>query len=206
MAWNTEETRRRLKEAATVEFAAHGLKGTTMDSVARRAGINKERLYHYFGDKEGLYAAVLDDELELIAEAVPLDSLRDLDVGEFAGKVFDYHASHPQLARLLHWEGLEGNSPVLRSPEGHKRTGQYQGKVTAFAAAQQDGLLTDEFDAAHLVFLVIALAAWWFAVPQVVEMLTGAPADRPEERSKQREAVVLAARRIALPQYAQQPG
>ena len=59
MAWNTEETRRRLKEAAVVEFAASGLAGTRMEKIAERAGINKERLYRYFGDKDQLFATVL---------------------------------------------------------------------------------------------------------------------------------------------------
>jgi AcrR family transcriptional regulator len=195
VAWNTEETRRRLKEAATEEFAAHGLHGTTMDRIARRAGINKERLYNYFGDKERLFATVVSDELARIAAAVPLSSVRDLDVGEFAGQVFDYHAAHPQLARLLHWEGLAYGDTV---PDEDERAVYYQQKVDAFAAAQRDGLLVDDPDAAHLVFLVIALAAWWFAVPQVVRMLTGGRGDTPAERADQRRSVVLAARSLAL--------
>src|ERR1700739_4300497 len=59
VAWNTEQTKRRLKDAATEEFAAHGLHGTTVDRIAERAGVNKERLYNYFGDKRSLFATVL---------------------------------------------------------------------------------------------------------------------------------------------------
>ena len=196
MAWDTEETRRRLKEAATEEFAAHGLHGTTMDRIARRAGINKERLYNYFGDKERLFATVVSDELALIAAAVPLKPGRDLDVGEFAGRVFDYHASHPQLARLLHWEGLAFSDEV---PDEAGRAVYYRQKVEAFAAAQADGTLTDDTDAAHLVFVVIALAAWWFAAPQVLRMLTGGRGESCDERAEQRRCVVLAASKLALP-------
>src|SRR3977135_3776000 len=54
MPWDTEETKRRLKQAATEEFAEHGPEGTSMEQIAKRAGINKERLYNYFGDKERL--------------------------------------------------------------------------------------------------------------------------------------------------------
>ena len=64
MAWDTEGTRRRLKEAATAEFAEHGPDGTTMARIAERAGINKERLYRYFGDKQALFQTVLRDELD----------------------------------------------------------------------------------------------------------------------------------------------
>ena len=61
MAWDTEGTRRRLKEAATAEFAEHGPDGTTMARIAERAGINKERLYKYFGDKQALFETVLSE-------------------------------------------------------------------------------------------------------------------------------------------------
>ena len=67
MAWDTDGTRRRLKEAARVEFAERGPDGTTMARVAERAGINKERLYKYFGDKQALFASVLTDELDKLA-------------------------------------------------------------------------------------------------------------------------------------------
>lgn len=202
MAWNTEETRRRLKEAATAEFAAHGPHGTTMDRIAERAGVNKERLYNYFGNKERLFATVLSDELAKVAAAVPLESLRAKDVGEFAGQIFDYHAANPELARLLHWEGLAFDGEV---PDETGRAEYYQRKVKAFASAQRDGVLIDQLDAAHLVFFVIALAAWWFAVPQVARMLTGVDGSSTTERASRRDAVVRAARRLALPEGVWEP-
>ena len=195
MAWNTEETRRRIKEAATEEFAAHGLHGTTMERIAARAGANKERVYNYFGCKDDLFALVLSDELAKVAAAVPLSSLREDDVGEYAGRCFDYHAAHPRLARLLHWEGLSyGDAEV---PDERGRAEHYRAKADVFAAAQRDGLLVDDPDAPYLVFLVLALAAWWFAVPQVARMLTGASGDAKAERARRRAAVVEAARRLA---------
>lgn len=195
MAWNTEETQRRLKQAATEEFAARGLHGTTMDRIAQRAGINKERLYNYFGSKERLFGLVLSDELAKVAAAVPIGSLAHEDIGEYAGRVFDYHASNPHLVRLLHWEALTfGDSAI---PDEEARTAHYQAKVAAFAAAQREGILADQPDAAHLIFAVLALAVWWFAVPQVATMLTGARADSPAELARRRAAVVRTARQIA---------
>src|SRR5205823_236945 len=110
MAWDTEGTRRKLKEAATAEFAERGPAGTTMARIAERAGINKERLYKYFGDKQALFETVLTDELQKLAASVlPLEAGFE-DIGEFAGRSFDYHAANPQLARLLLWEAL-ANGP-----------------------------------------------------------------------------------------------
>lgn len=195
VAWNTEETRRRLKEAAAVEFADHGLAGARMDRIAERAGINKERLYKYFGDKQSLFTSVLADELAEVAAAVPLASLRSEDVGEYAGRCFDYHATHPRLLRLLQWESLAyGEGAAADEAE---RVAHYGRKVAAFEDAQRIGAVPATPAATDLMFLVMSLAAWWFAVPQVARMITGGSADDEAEQARRRAAVVEAARRIA---------
>ncbi|MEU4225172.1 TetR family transcriptional regulator [Nonomuraea sp. NPDC026600] len=195
MAWDTEGTRRRLKEAATVEFAERGPDGTTMARIAERAGINKERLYKYFGDKQALFETVLTDELQKLAASVPLPAGADFEnIGEFAGRTFDYHAAHPHLVRLLLWEGLAGG-PVA---DEASRAAHYQHKTRAYAAAQRAGVVDDDLDPEHLVFMIIGLSAWWFSVPHLARMLTGADDDRAEH-ARRRASVVRAAQRLARP-------
>lgn len=195
MAWDTEGTRRRLQDAATAEFAERGPDGTTMARIAERAGINKERLYKYFGDKQSLFETVLAAELEKLSAAVTPPPDGFADIGEFTGRTFDHHAAHPELARLLQWEGLAGGRAVHEAA----RTEHYQAKVAAVAAAQRAGRLDDDLDAADLVFLMIALAAWWSSVPQLARMLTGADADDPDEHARRRACAVRAAERLGLP-------
>lgn len=195
VAWDTERTRRLLKEAATEEFAEHGLDGTTMTRIAARAGINKERLYSYFGDKRVLWNVVLADELARLAESVAVTGVDLDDVGAFAGTTFDYHAAHPRLARLLQWEGL-GSGPAA---DEQRRSAHYREKVERFARAQREGRLAPGLDPAHLVFALIALAAWWQTVPQLATMITGAEGDDVAERDRRRAFVVEAARRLAAP-------
>lgn len=198
MAWDTEGTQRRLRDAALVEFAASGFDGTTVASIATRAGVNKERLYSYFGDKKALWDLVLATELERLASAVALSGAGMDDIGEFAGATFDYHAAHPELSRLLQWEGLQGGPPA----DAAGRKAHYRDKVARFAAAQRDGLLDPGLDPAHLVFALIALAAWWQTVPQLTEMITGAGPNDAQERARRRQFVVEAARRLASPSRA----
>jgi len=52
-----QRTRDRIISAAMTEFSALGLSGARVDSIARRARINKRMLYHYFGKKKDLYRA-----------------------------------------------------------------------------------------------------------------------------------------------------
>jgi AcrR family transcriptional regulator len=195
VAWDTEGTKRRLKEAATAEFAAHGPDGTTMARIAERAGINKERLYKYFGDKQALFETVLTDELDKLAASVAPPPGGIEDIGELAGRTFDYHAAHPELVRLLLWEGLAGG-PVA---DEVSRTAHYRAKAQAYAAAQRDGGLAGDIDPSHLVFLVIALAAWWISAPQLATMLTGADDTDADEHARRRASVVRAAERLARP-------
>lgn len=194
MAWDTEGTRRRLKEAATVEFAAHGPDGTSMARIAERAGINKERLYNYFGDKRALFHTVLADELaRLSASVVPPEGGDFEQVGEFAGRTYDYYADHPDLARLLLWEGL-ADGPIA---DEANRTEHYRRKVAAYTAAQDNGAVGTAIPADHLVLLVIGLAAWWFCVPQLAQMLTGTGPDNETEQQRRRATVVTAAQNLA---------
>lgn len=81
--------RRRILTAAAVEFAGRGYAGARVDRLAATARVNKRMLYHYFGDKHGLYRAVLDDRLPPPAE------------------VADGAELEPLAARLLLWTLLE---------------------------------------------------------------------------------------------------
>ncbi len=58
---SSEETRRRLLDAALKEFGEHGLAAVSTRSLARRAGANQAAIPYHFGGKEGLYFAVVED-------------------------------------------------------------------------------------------------------------------------------------------------
>ena len=193
MAWDTQETRRRLLEAACAEFAENGPDGATMARISERAGINKERLYNYFGDKQLLFEAVLTHELEKLAASLSINPAGLAQIGEFTGCIFDYHASHPELVRLLLWEGLAGGSAVQEK----QRSAEYRKTVKLISDAQQAGVLTRDLDPAKLLFHLIALAAWWFAVPQLARMITGFDSSNSAERERRRKSVVRAAERLA---------
>ncbi|MEV5510118.1 TetR/AcrR family transcriptional regulator [Streptomyces orinoci] len=187
MAWDTEKTKRLLLEAAMEEFAARGPEGARVDRIAKSAGVNKERIYQYFGNKKQLLAAVIDHELALVmAEASP--SPTDCSgLGDFAGQLFDWHSANPNFLRLLHWEGLLVEpTPTARDCE---RAAYYAGRVAAIAQAQRVGRIDAELPAAHLLFAVFALSAWWFTAPKVVAMLM---ADLPEDSPAARRAALVA--------------
>src|SRR5258708_35245293 len=96
--YDPEQTKRNILDVATQEFSAMGLTGARVDAIAERTNTTKRMIYYYFGSKEGLYEAVLEQEygaireLEqelMLAELEPVAALRKLV--EFT---FDYHDKH----------------------------------------------------------------------------------------------------------------
>jgi AcrR family transcriptional regulator len=56
-----EDTRRRILETALDLFAAQGYEGASTRQIAEGAGVNLPAIQYYFGNKEGLYRAIIDD-------------------------------------------------------------------------------------------------------------------------------------------------
>jgi AcrR family transcriptional regulator len=195
MAWDVEGTKRRIYEAALTEFAAHGPDATTIDRIARRAKVNRERIYKYFGDKATLFATVVSGEVDKIAKAVPLTIACPADAGTFAGASYDYLRDHPELARLTLWEGL---TSADRIADESSRSSVYADKTAAVAAAQRAGLIDDRIAAADLVFLLISLSSYWSAAPHIARMLATGDG-RATSTDTRRAAVVRAAIQLATP-------
>src|SRR3989442_14420393 len=80
-------TKRRLLAAATDEFAERGGAGARVDRIAATALANKRLIYDYFGDKDGLFDAVVDAYFDRIIDAVPMEAD---DLPAYAGRLFDY--------------------------------------------------------------------------------------------------------------------
>ncbi|MDR3369783.1 TetR/AcrR family transcriptional regulator [Rhodoferax sp.] len=106
-------------EVATKEFAEKGLSGARIDAIADATRTSKRMIYYYFGSKEGLYVAVLEDsyrrmrdiESELHLENLaPEAALRRLV--EFT---FDHHWSHPDFIRLVMNENIERGAYIAQS-------------------------------------------------------------------------------------------
>ena len=116
-----EATQRALLAAATAEFAEKGLAGARVDEIARRAGVNKQLVYHHFGNKEALYRAALEQVYAGIRAAERALHLADLPpeaaLERLVGFSFDYLLEHPEFVALLNDENRQG-APHLRQSDG----------------------------------------------------------------------------------------
>lgn len=107
---NAELTRRRILDAATREFAAKGLAGARVDAIARASRANKRMIYQYYGNKKGLYVAVLEatyarfrgrERTLRLAELDPVEAMRRLVLFNL-----DYCHAHPEFISILNNENL----------------------------------------------------------------------------------------------------
>ncbi|MBW3098990.1 TetR/AcrR family transcriptional regulator [Pseudohoeflea coraliihabitans] len=100
-----ESTRQSLLLAAREAFVAGGLEGARVDDIALRAGSNKQLVYHYFGSKDGLYTAVLEQVYQEIREQEAALHLDMFPAEEAMRKLiefsFDYLRQSPGFVRLL---------------------------------------------------------------------------------------------------------
>lgn len=67
------DTRARIADAAAAEFAEKGYDGTSLRGIARRTGVDSALVHHYFDDKAGLFAAVVNVPVRpdrIVAEAL----------------------------------------------------------------------------------------------------------------------------------------
>jgi AcrR family transcriptional regulator len=114
-----EATKQDIIEVAMREFAQNGLSGARVDEIAAKTGSSKRMIYYYFGDKEGLYLAVLEEayrkvrttEAQLDLEHLrPVEALRKLV--EFT---FDHHHSNEAFIRLVMIENIHHGAYLARS-------------------------------------------------------------------------------------------
>lgn len=118
-ARDAERTRARIFKAAQRAFSAHGMEGARVEIIAREAAVNKAMVYHYFGSKEGLYVAVLEDAYENIRRRELELKLDHLDprraVKRLAAFTFDYLLENPEWIGLLSDANLHHADRLARS-------------------------------------------------------------------------------------------
>ena len=121
-------TKADILRAAREEFCEQGFNGARVDRIAARAKANKRLLYHYFGNKEALYEAVLLDAYKEIREGEQKLSLSQHPPVEAMDRLvrftFRHFLANPWFPRLLAVENLQDarflkqikDIPALHSP------------------------------------------------------------------------------------------
>jgi AcrR family transcriptional regulator len=165
---DAERTKQAILDAAKVEFAEKGLAGARVDAIAEQSGANKRMLYYYFGSKEDLYVAVLEDvygamrltESQLdLTHLEPMEALQKLI--EFK---FDYYLKHPIVIRILAGENLHEARFLKRSKQlRDMHVSLVASLETVLAAGRKIGIMKGGIDAVQLYISIAGLSYFYFA-------------------------------------------
>src|ERR1700676_5097317 len=185
-------TQRKLLVAARREFARCGLAGARVDEIAARAGVNKQLVYHYFGDKDALYLAVLEwvyeeirtQERQLNLEGLPPEQA----IKKLIESSFDHLALHPDFIVLLNDENRNGARHVRAS----RRIGDMHSPLVSMVSKiLKDGVRAGTFrkgiNPVHLYISIAGLSYFFFSNTPTLSAIFGsdlssAAAERPRRK------------------------
>jgi AcrR family transcriptional regulator len=116
---DAERTKADILAVATAEFADRGYAGARINEIADKTSTTKRMIYYYFGGKEGLYIAVLEQaysRIRTLEQELDVEHLDPVEaVRELCALTFDHHEAHPEFIRLVSVENIHHAEHLVRS-------------------------------------------------------------------------------------------
>lgn len=159
-------TRRNLLEAGCYLFSRRGFDGVSVDEVVARAGCNKRMLYHYYGNKDGLYTEVLRSVFRKLEDCELRTTSGDPDtataIRELLARYFEFLKGNPDFTKLVLWENLNGGRFVHRHPDLLSKGPILQRLHEILERSRARGEAVATTDSRHLLVLLIGVCAIHF--------------------------------------------
>jgi len=188
-------TRAQILEAALVEFAQKGLDGARVDQIAARAGANKRMLYHYFGNKEDLFLAVLErtyDDIRGREAALHLEDMAPVAgmrrLVEFS---FGYYTRNPYFISLLNSENLHRARHLRRSArirQMHSPLVHMIGDL--LRRGQAAGVFRRDVDPVQLYISIAGMGYFYFSNVHTLSTIFAADLATPEACARRAAHIV----------------
>jgi TetR/AcrR family transcriptional regulator len=168
---DAEVAREAILRAAEEVFGERGFDGARVDAIAEAAGYNKALIFHYFGDKLGLYQAAIrrlfeqnTEQISRLIERYGIDEATPVSrerVQEFIAAAvrwtFDFYRAHPPLLRMLAWEAAEQWRTFTLCHKEHGPNDWAGTAMTYLRRAQAAGIVRREIDPLMLTANVIGM-------------------------------------------------
>lgn len=184
-ARRSEERQRAVLDAALAVLERQGYAGTSMLDIAREARASKETLYAWFGDKKGLFAALVADNaaaVDAVIEAVPVEAPIGVVLADFGAALLRLLLG-PRAVAINRAAAAEADGELgrLLVASGRAATGRQMVALLRDRAARGDLDIADAEDA-FSVFLGLLLR------DLQVQVLVGAAAAPDSEALRRRAA------------------
>ena len=192
-----DQTRRNILDAALAEFADKGLSGARVDEIAARTATTKRMIYYYFGSKEGLYAAVLEEMYGGIRDAeqaIELDSLApEAALRRLIEVTFDYHAAHPEFVRMVAVENIHSGRHLAHTPSIVDRNDAVIRTLRALLdRGERAGVFRARVDAVDLHLLISGFCFYRVSNRHTLAAIFGRDLTAPEHVAAHRAMIVEA--------------
>jgi AcrR family transcriptional regulator len=156
---DADRTRQEILEVATREFADQGYAGARVDEIAAQTRTTKRMIYYYFGGKEQLFVAVLEQayaEIRRAEQTIDVDHLAPTDaIRRLAELTFDHHEAHSDFIRLVSIENIHHAEHIAGRDDF---AGQNSPAIELIDAilerGRRDGAFTRDVDAVDLHMII----------------------------------------------------
>ena len=161
-----QATREAILRAATKVFARHGFAGGRIEQISKAAKSYDRMIYYYFGSKEGLFIAVIEDTYRRFNEAeqaLALDVTQPLAALDAVIRfVWGYYQKNPEFITLLNSENLLRGKHIGKSAKAREYSSPAIAITdTVLQAGMAQGLFRPELSARD-VYLMIASMAYFY--------------------------------------------
>lgn len=167
-------TRAKLIDAALPQFSRKGYDGVSVREIEIEAGVKRNLVQHHFGNKQGLWKAVVDRAFDQWREHVDIreELVRDLDADMriyfFVRSYVRFNALHPEFHQLITRESSQDGWRLRYLVEEHVR-----GHVDELRILLEQELDLEPGDFFHIYYLLAAGGAMPFTMAPEVAMLFG---------------------------------
>ncbi len=175
---DAEKTKASILKAARDEFCEEGFKGARVDAIADRAKANKRLLYHYFGNKEALYEAVLLDAYKEIRRGERELRIGQYDPVEAVDRIirftFRHFLANPWFPRLLSVENLQNARFVRKIRNVDEIRSPIVGELQEIVKRGHDlGIFRTDVDPMQLYISIISLCYFYVSNMQTLSVVFG---------------------------------
>jgi AcrR family transcriptional regulator len=186
---DADRTQQEILAAAMAEFADRGLGGARIDGIAERAGVNKRLIYYYFGNKEGLFLAVLEQTYADIREAERALHLEMADPADAVRRLvaftWNHYLEHPEFLTLLNSENLHRARHLQQSERIREMNSPLiQTLADVLERGRRDGIFRGGVDPVQLYISIAGLAYFYLSNNHTLSTIFGRDLMAPKALSE----------------------
>jgi len=199
-----QATREGILRAATKVFAQRGFDGGRVEQISTAAKSHDRMIYYYFGSKEGLFIAVLEEQYRRFNEAESALALQperpDEALTAVIRFIWQYYQQHPEFITLLNTENLHRGKHIGKSLRAHDYSSPALAVLSGvLQGGARQGVFRADISARDVYLMIAALGYFYLSNRFTLSAFLGEAIDTPEARRHWEGFIIDAVQRTVAP-------